>query len=164
MRRNVNNVFTNNIIWKKKMVFSIFRGYKVSFYIFLSRKPVSVRKNTGNRWTHFLGMFEKFRTWDRDNLEHFSVVAIIHSDPGSIVQFYEFVFARNIVEQRVNWFSWHYRGVSEWHKQWLTRLFHTWLYCFTVCHLGAAVGLFAISRKNEWIDFHDIFMIERLWH
>ena len=66
----------------------------------------------------------------RSNLEHFRDVAVNPLNPGSIYLFSGSSFVCNIMEKRVNGFSWFL-----WNVRHDTR--NNQLNCFTVSHLGA---------------------------
>ena len=84
-------------------------------------------------------------------------VAFNPLDPGPIFLFSGFVFVSNIMEKRVNEFTWHFHDMLE--TQWFARLFQGQLDCFTVPKLGVASCFGKIMKK--YVDFH---LIYRTWY
>ena len=99
----------------------------------------------------------------KKNLEHFWVVVINPLNSGSIFLFCKSVIVSTIKEKRMNGFSLIFHDISG-TTQKIDRLFHAWLDCFMVSHLGAGVCLLVISWTNRRIDFHEISRMYRLWH
>ena len=60
----------------------------------------------------FMKFLEKDRLDTRSNLEHFRDVAVNPLNPESIHQFSGSVFVCNIMEKRVNGFSWNFYEMS----------------------------------------------------
>ena len=100
----------------------------------------------------------------KKNLEHFWVVVINPLNSGSIFLFCKSVIVSTIKEKLMNGFSLIFLWYIGHDTKKIDRLFHAWLDCFTVSHLGAAVCLLAILWTNRRIDFHEISRIYRLWH
>ena len=69
------------------------------------------------------------------------------------------------MEKRENGLSWIFMICQARHKKLFSRLFHAWLDCFTISHLGAASCLCAYyGAMDESIFLNKIFGIVSLWH
>ena len=93
-------------------------------------------------------IFTKFSEKDghdtRSNLKHFRDVTVNPLNPGSIYLSPGSVFVYNIMEKRMNRFSWNFYETSGMTQEIVSR-FHTWLERLTVSHLEyVAYGI----RKN----------------
>ena len=93
----------------------------------------------------------------KKNLEHFWVVVINPLNSGSIFLFCKSVIVSTIKEKLMNGFSLIFLWYIGHDTKKIDRLFHAWLDCFTVSHLGAAVCLLAILWTNRFSwNFQDI--------
>ena len=129
-----------------------------------SRKSVSVSNNTGKRMNGILQHFQqKWGMGQGKKVEQYEDVAVSPLNPGCHFRFSGSVFVSNILEKKVNGFSWNFHEIPGTIQN-IVRLFHAWLDCFTVLHLGAGECLLATLRFNGYIDFLAIFRMGLLGH